>query len=135
MEESILTRGADMLGHLEWLIADLKKKAAHTKAEEVEGLSKRLDRICDRLEGLDAAAKSEQEGVENGDLDVRSKGISGLGPGLMESLGRVDEQIRHMTRENAVCSREDIGRLSQLLDALEAEVGDGNPVKNPASKE
>jgi hypothetical protein len=135
MAVSILTRGADMLGHLEWLIADLKKKGAPTKADEVDGLSDRLDLIFARLEGRDAYGGNEGGAVGKGRSGAPSEGVSGPSTGLLEFVDQIDEQIRHMTREDAVCTREDIERLSQLLNALEAEVGEKDTVSHPKSKE
>lgn len=128
MAESILTRGADMLGKLEWLIADLKKKGTPAKAEEVDGLSDRLDRTCARLEELEATGERAEDAGEKGTPGAPSQRVSGIGAGVAESVDQVDEQIGRMTRESALCSREDIERLSHLLDRLETAVGDEAPM-------
>jgi len=135
MPVPILTRGADMLGQLEWLIADLKKKGASNKADEVDALSDRLDRILARLEERDASGGSAEDAVGTGQGGVPLERISDVGKGLLKVVDQVDEQIRRMTREDAVCSKEDIERFSQLLNGLEAEVGDEDPVFHPQAKE
>lgn len=135
MVVSILTRVEDMLGRLEWLIADLKKKGAASKAEDVNGLSDRLDRVCARLEALETASGRPGAAAGKEFHEASSEGMSGLDRGIREAVDRIEDWIRRMTGEGAVCSGEDIKRLSELLDPLDTEGCDEEGAFRPEAKE
>ncbi len=93
MRKDILELMDDVAGLIEWLKADLRRKGAHKKADQIDSLGKRLEDIIDGL-------KSETESGE-------------------KSLRDIYSLLKEISDEGKVVEFTHIDRLKEMVDRIE----------------
>ncbi|MCF8061641.1 MAG: hypothetical protein K9M82_03915 [Deltaproteobacteria bacterium] len=115
-------RTAGMSGCLAWLNTDLQKKGAARKAERVEHLSERFDRICSRLDAVGRALQGANTGISPSGSEGDAARLEG---GLRAELAGAGRLISELTDGVEPFTEERERRLAERFEALESALDEG----------